>query len=318
MNGNDLGKLDTFHPESVQSLIDTELPEVPAWIAPGVLPKRGILLFGGNAKIGKSFFAMEIGRSLVTGRNPFDCPFLSCPEKANVLLLDGELGKWTLKDRMSKTFASEPDKEAMSKRFFQISQPRGVRIDSSGHVDLIVRWIRECGANVLIIDPISKFHSYDENSNTEIARLFGKLEDIQDRCSDLDLSIILAHHTAKPPTMPGPDFNKFSPYVFRGAAKFFDSPDSLVVCNRIPKVKIGENGWIVETSWTLRSGISPLEEGTRFHVLENEDGRVIYKGSGKVLAKSLEAPVVTATSGFARAEAEPRNYRTQKKDGSRF
>jgi RecA-family ATPase len=42
-------------PRSFRQLYNEPLPENPCWIGGGVLPKGGILLLGGLAKIGKTF-----------------------------------------------------------------------------------------------------------------------------------------------------------------------------------------------------------------------------------------------------------------------
>ena len=80
-------------PWNVVDLIEKPLPTAPCWIEPAVLPKGAKMLFGGHAKIGKSFVMLELARSLALGKQPFAAPALRVPSPTKVLLLEQELGR---------------------------------------------------------------------------------------------------------------------------------------------------------------------------------------------------------------------------------
>lgn len=266
-------------PSDIQTLIETELPPNPCWIEPGILPKRGKLLFGGHAKIGKSFIVLELCRALATGTTPFSCNTFRVIQPVPVLLIEQELGPWRLQDRVRQIFAKESreNPELLRKNFRYLSQVRGFRFDQPDAVNTISGWVQNVGANVLVLDPIGKLHGYDENDSTQIAKLFDKLERIQDNCKKLDLSIVLSHHFGKPNRDPKIEVDKFSPYNFRGSSKWFDDPDTLVTIVRVEKEVAGRDGWYIQSAWTLRGGPPALEEGASFSVFKEGDGKVMYE-----------------------------------------
>lgn len=263
-------------PSDIQTLIETELPPNPCWIEPGILPKRGKLLFGGHAKIGKSFIVLELCRALATGTTPFACDTFRVIQPVPVLLVEQELGPWRLQERVRKIF-KDVDPDLLRKNFRYLSQVRGFRLDQADAVNTLSGWVQQTGANVLVLDPIGKLHGYDENDSTQIAKLFDKLERVQDNCRKLDLSIVLSHHFGKPNRDPKVEVDKFSPYNFRGSSKWFDDPDTLVTVVRVEKEVAGKEGWYVQSAWTLRGGPPALEEGASFSVFKDGDGKVLYE-----------------------------------------
>lgn len=287
-------------PLDLDAFLKTELPPVSSWIGPGVLPKGGKLLFGGQAKIGKSFLGLNLARALLTGENPFNCPIFTVEEKdIRVQLIEAELGPWELQARAKGIFADVP--EEARKRLTLYSQARGMDFSDPIHVDAIAKRCRDLGINVLIIDPIGKMHHYNENDNGEIARLFEKLEKIQDINKANGLSIVIAHHFGKPPREPKDDYDPFSPYNFRGASKWFDDPDTIVTVVRTPDIKVGRpgdpnpKGWVVRTKWETRRSAEVLPEGTSFTVHRNGDGRVLYEP--EALLVDMTKPAKTEPDG---------------------
>jgi RecA-family ATPase len=94
-------------PARIYDLITRELENVPCWVGGNLLPKRGVLLFGGLEKIGKSFIGLEVARALSTGTPLFGYPDFVVEEKARVLLVEMEVGEYGLQDRTRAVFGKE-------------------------------------------------------------------------------------------------------------------------------------------------------------------------------------------------------------------
>lgn len=275
--------LSQVHAESLHHLITTPLPDVPYYIEPAILPKGAKLLFGGTAKLGKSFLGIGLGRALALGRPMWDMPAFKVLKPARVLLLEQEVGKKGLQYRTTKIFNGD-DEEKLKENFHVLSQLRGFRLDSYDSLDFLNRVTHEVGANVLILDPIGKMHGYDENSNTDVNKLFSLIENVLDKGSDLGLSVVISHHYGKPSRDPKFNVDPLDPYNFRGASKWFDDPDSLMTFHRIPKDedgKVGAKGWKVECRAILRHG-EELDD-MMFHINEDGDLRVKFAGFKKDL-----------------------------------
>jgi RecA-family ATPase len=243
---------DREHPQSILDLIERDLPENPCWIEPAILPKRGKLLFGGHAKIGKSFLMLEIARALATGSAPLGCAWMHVPKPVRVLVVEQELGEWGLQKRVRQVLRTE-NRDFLRTNFHYKSQMRGLKLNDPRGPEHIARWVKEAGAQVLILDPIGKLHEWDENDSSQINRLFSTVERILDKCSDLDLSIIISHHFGKPNRDPRVEGDPFSPYNFRGSSKFYDDPDTLVTCVR-KDVDPKRKWWLIDTKWETRQG----------------------------------------------------------------
>jgi AAA domain len=285
-------------PWNIVDLINRELPKVPCWIEPAVLPKGAKMLFGGHAKIGKSFIMLELARSLALGKAPFGAPGLAVPTPTKILMLEQEIGPWGIQKRATTLLAGE-DKDRLQTNFHGLSQIRGLRLDTPGVTHRIAEWVHKVEASVLFLDPIGKMHSYDENDATQINRLFHKLDEIMELCRDLSLSIVLSHHFSKPnrdPRIILDDDQLFSPYNFRGTTRWYDDPDTLVTCNRLPNdVPRAHKWWYVKTRWETRQG-GDVPEWMTFSVNRQNDLRVRYEENAGLLV-----PVQTAPSGPAKA-----------------
>jgi hypothetical protein len=281
-------------PWNIVELIERPLPKVPCWIEPAVLPCGGKLLFGGHAKSGKSFIMLELARSLALGVAPFNCPHLSTPHPVKVAILEQEIGPWGIQKR-AKTILAGESRELLQANFHGVSQVRGLKLDTPGTVDFISDFCHKVGAQVLFLDPIGKMHGYDENDAAQISRLFSKIEEIIMNCKDLNLSIVMSHHFGKPlrdPRVELSDDQMFSPYNFRGSSKWYDDPDTLVTCNRLPPDReLGHKWWYVKSKWETRQGEGPPEYLT-FSVNRDANLRVVYEAEAmKASSKIYKAPV---------------------------
>ena len=54
--------------------------------------------------------------------------------------------------------------------------------------------IKESGAEVVVIDPLIKFHDVDENSASPMSEVFGRIRKLM---STLNISVSIVHHTGK-------------------------------------------------------------------------------------------------------------------------
>jgi len=69
-----------------------------------------------------------------------------------------------------------------------------IRLDRAGDRDQLFEAVRRLRARLLLLDPLVRLHCADENNATEMAQLLSYLRDLQ---RQLDLSVVLVHHTRK-------------------------------------------------------------------------------------------------------------------------
>jgi len=268
-------------PISFADLLEKELPPDQFWIEPGILPKRGTWLFGGEAKIGKSFIMLELARALATKTRPFGSHVFSVPEECRVLFIEQELGEYELKKRVKETFIKHK-KHSFRKNVFALSKIPEMQLSVPDGVKLLVDAIDEVKPNIVMLDPISMFHGYDENNNSEIAELFRRIELIKKAYLSLDLSFVISHHFKKPPTYRNANdsFDDLSAYNFSGSQKWFNTPDTITTVKRVLTYP-DNTGWHIRTRWVTRQGQPPNDMIFKIEP-SNKDGIVqVYQVVGE-------------------------------------
>lgn len=244
-------------PITLEALILSEFPPNPVWIE-GVLPKSAKLLFGGEAKIGKSFMALNLARSLAMGIPLFGIEEFVVPVKARTLIVEQEIGPVSMQERCRRIFHDDPS-ELREKNVFIASKVGPFRLDDPHSVKWLISVCKDYGINVCFLDPIGKMHFYDENDNASINRLFHSLDGIIHECRDNGLSLVISHHFSKPFRDPSIKTDRLDPYNFRGASKFKDDPDTLVTAVVGQRHYAPYRWWTVRTRWITRHGPEPPE-----------------------------------------------------------
>jgi len=251
-----------------------EIPPEPCWIEPGILPKGGKLLFGGHAKIGKSMVMLQLGADLATGETPFLCPHFKIPHPVKVLLVEKELATLGLQLR-TKTAYTSRKVELLEKNFYYSSRDSRLRLDTVEGHKAFMEVIDEIRPDVLLLDPIGKMHTLDENSNSDISELFDVLDRFLNFGKEWGMSLIFSHHFGKPPKDTRIEHDPLDPYNFRGASKWFDDPDTLVTLSRVGNLPVDHLAWRLVSRWTTRQSEPPPD--LHFTVNANKDLRVLYE-----------------------------------------
>lgn len=240
--------------EKAYDLLQEPDEQLSCWIGNDVLPKGGTLVLGGEAKIGKSHVMLELVRALSTGTPPFEMPMLQVPEPCKVLLIDQELGRLQLKKRLKKVFARHQP-STYRDTFDFITREPVIKLESEEGRTELLEAVEHFRPNVLILDPISKLHNFEENSNADILKLCTLLETFKKAYMSNGMSIIMAHHFRKPPTGKFlDDYDPLDPYNFRGSSNYYGDADTLLTFDR-HELPSSPGQWKFKCRWTMRHGI---------------------------------------------------------------
>jgi hypothetical protein len=270
-------------PQRISDLIAEEVVALPSWIASGVLPKRGTLLFGGLEKIGKSFVGLELARALTTGTPLFGYPGFTT-ERARVLLVEAEIGKFGLKERVTSVFQKE-SVNVYGDFFWYVSQEPALRIDTSEGIDNFKSVLDVVQPNVLILDPCANMHSKDENSNSEVGDLFAAIDWLKATYRHNDMSVVLSHHMGKKATYKDAkiEADPLAHHNFRGALRWTAAPDTICTLHR--RREIEPHAWELAARWLTRHAEPPPE----MSLLVNRNGDLRVKFEHE---KGMIAPLV--------------------------
>ena len=120
--------------------------------------------------------------------------------------------------------------------YFRVNENILIRTHSALLSEEIIKYKPE----VIIIDPLVRFHNAEENSATEMSELFGKIRSL---ISEHNISIIIVHHQGKDESKGG---------TLRGSSVISGEYDSLI---KITKDSNNENKHTL--SFDLRHSESP-------------------------------------------------------------
>jgi RecA-family ATPase len=203
---------------SLQKIL-TATQNVPHVCYP-LLPKGGILVIGAPAKTRKSYFAIHLAYCLATGNS-----FLGFKiEKAQrVLYIEKEIGVAGMRDRAEQVHRRFGDAFAEDNLFF-LPKSRSTRNLFLGS-DTLKSIVEQHNPDVIVLDPLRRFHRADEDSSGEMEKVFDQIEELQD---DNRRSVILIHHCGKPQEHRAPE----DPASLRGSSFIFDAGDSYAMLLR--------------------------------------------------------------------------------------
>ena len=176
--------------KSLKEMIQDKSSPPEEIIGGGILLQKSLLLITGESKAKKSMLAYNIAIALASG-NSF--VFFEIQRQSRVLVLTAEGGYYPNKDRIVKMSTSlEADENCMLNVCFDTR----IKLEEESDYDELKGLINSYKPDVLIIDPLVKFHHMDENSARDMNLI---LEKIRNLIEDHNISVILIHHLGKNP-----------------------------------------------------------------------------------------------------------------------
>ena len=173
---------------SFQDIVnDNSEPPAPI-IDDGVLLDKTILTIIGEAKAKKSFLALNFAVAMARGEG---FAGFTVNGKKKVLLLSAEGGYYPARERIKQITQDEVDEVLES--IFTLKYVN-LSVDDNENYEELTQMIRATSPDVVIIDPLIKFHSQDENSSAGMSIVFRCFREL---IEDFGISIIVVHHTGK-------------------------------------------------------------------------------------------------------------------------
>ncbi len=166
------------------------LPALPEELIEGVLRKGHKMLISGSSKAGKSFLLMELCIALSEGKkwlNRFNC------KKSKVLYVNLEIDEISCLHRFSEIYKAMKIEPQHSSDIV-IWNLRGHAVPLDKLVPKLIRRAKNEHFNAIIIDPIYKVITGDENNASEMGAFCNQFDKI---CTELGCSTVYCHHHSK-------------------------------------------------------------------------------------------------------------------------
>lgn len=265
----------------------------PAIIGRGLLPIKSKCIIGGAPKVGKSFIALNVALSITRGRPLFDAyynnstPVFPVSKTHRVLYLEQEVGDYDLRNRLNSILGGELDPGI---ELFIKSRDLQLRLDTDEGRRLIAAEVAEVKPDVVIFDPLAKFHLQDENS----AQWMGAIMRAGDRLiEEYGCALIYIHHIGKP---GGEENAKRGGDRLRGSSAVFADVDTLILVDRQSASNVREP--VLKLEMELRRG-EPIEN---IYLKRDRRGICEYIGekppSGRAAKPSPDLPAPSVVSEF--------------------
>ena len=209
-----IGETTDFVLEDVGSLI-LNPPSLAPEIIHGLLRKGHKFLLSGASKSGKSFALIELAIAFSQGTEWFG---FKC-EKAKVCYINLEIDRPSAIDRFGIiTDALKIDRRVIGN--IKLINLRGKAKPLNELVPELVKDLRDSQIDVIIIDPIYKVITGDENNATEMAQFCNQFDIL---CDKLHTTVIYAHHHSK-----GTQGGKSAQDRASGSGVFARDPDAIM------------------------------------------------------------------------------------------
>jgi RecA-family ATPase len=229
----------------------------------------GKAIIGGAAKSNKSFVVLNAALDIAKGRPLFDAhykdqtPVFPVSKPWKVLLFENEIGEQGLKNRLR---AMVPPEEALCE-FYIKSKDLELRFDTQEGLAAIEREICNVEPQVVIFDPLSKYHGADENSAQEMANVMRKGDYLIQKYG---VTLVYVHHTGL--AAFDPQNMRRGGARLRGSSAIFADVDTYIELANISGTHSAEP--TLKLSPELRQG-EPMRPQ---YVKRQKNGRIVYIG----------------------------------------
>lgn len=205
---------DLPEPEPLQDVWDN-LPELSPPLIDGVLRQGHKMLLAGPSKAGKSFALIELAIAIAEGRKwlGWQCA------KGKVMYVNLELDRASCLHRFKDVYEAM-GWEARSLRNIDIWNLRGRSCPMDKLAPKLIRRAAKKNYIAIIIDPIYKVITGDENSADQMANFCNQFDLV---CTELGAAVIYCHHHSK-----GSQGGKRSMDRASGSGVFARDPDALL------------------------------------------------------------------------------------------
>ena len=200
--------------ESLASVWD-DLPELAPPLIEGVLRQGHKMLIAGPSKAGKSFALIELCIALAEGIKwlGFGCA------QGRVLYVNLELDRASCLHRFKDVYTTmQVSPDNLSK--IDIWNLRGRSVPMDQLAPKLIRRAQKKNYTAIIIDPIYKVITGDENSADQMAKFCNQFDKV---CTELGCAVIYCHHHSK-----GSQSGKRSMDRASGSGVFARDPDALL------------------------------------------------------------------------------------------
>jgi archaellum biogenesis ATPase FlaH len=158
----------------------------PEWMVEGLIAKGDICVMVGEPGVGKSWLSMGFTVGVADGMTRF--LGLSLTSHGRVLYVDSE-NPWDVTPTRMKSLGLTPE----GQKNIRLLHHQPVMLDRNA--DQLYDECEAWGADLVVLDSFSRFHTKNENDSGEMSKLF--YEAVKPLSRDLGATVMILHHANK-------------------------------------------------------------------------------------------------------------------------
>ncbi len=163
---------------------------VPRWLVEPLWGESSVGVIGGAPKCAKTWLGLDLALSVATGTACLGR--YAVPRPGPVLVYLAEDALTAVRERV-EGMARHRGLELAGVDIHVITAP-SLRLDREPHRHRLLETAKRLRPRLLLLDPLVRLHGVDENDAQQVAELLAYFRLLQ---RQLDLSVILVHHTRK-------------------------------------------------------------------------------------------------------------------------
>lgn len=172
--------------------LDADLEEAPELVK-GLIPSTSCGFFAGVPKCGKTWGVLDLALAVLSGQ-----PFLGRPAQQidrPVMYVAGEGGIIKLLQRIRWLSAGRDLSMSFLRDRLHLSIAPRILLDRSDGFAALEQSVKDLNPGLVIIDPLTRFHTADENSRTQIdAPILTPLRQLSE---EYETCVMVVHHSPK-------------------------------------------------------------------------------------------------------------------------
>ncbi len=271
--------------ENLADLLNHQ-PELPEELIHGILRCGHKMLIAGPSKAGKSFLLMELAIAISEGREWLGFP---C-KKGRVLYVNLEIDRASCIHRFAEIYKAMHLQHPCAENLV-LWNLRGKAVPLDKLVPQLVRRVQNQHFDAIILDPIYKVITGDENSASDMAFFCNQFDKI---CAETGCAAIYCHHHSK-----GDQGQKNARDRASGSGVFARDPDAqldvielqLEGDTKYEAVAFGRTAWRLESNLREFKNIEPVDFWFNYpmHYLDQSENLSAAPVKGSAEAKRAEA-----------------------------
>ncbi len=288
---------DGLPPFDVWKSVRKELPELAPELIGGVLRQGHKMLISGSSKAGKSFLLLELCAAISEGGEwlGFKC------RQGRVLYINFEMDRASCLHRLDRIYDTLGIREKHGDDLV-VWTLRGRAEPLDRFVPKLISRVRDMQFSAIVLDPIYKVITGDENSATDMGAFCNQFDRI---CDETGCSVICCHHHSK-----GAQGSKRVMDRASGSGVFARDPDAqldIIQLQLTPEQKLkyrdgNATAWRMESSLREFPNIRPLDFWFDYPVHRVDTAGVLASAPAEGSALANLQKSSRRTSGLQRRE----------------